>query len=496
MIVRWITSLLVLWGLVATSSGAWRALAADAQARPNVITIVVDDLDISGVAEMPAVTELLTAPGTTFTQFFAPTPLCCPSRVSMLRGQYAHNHGVLRNTGDDAGFSALLASGGESDTLATRLQAAGYNTALIGKYLNGYVPANDPNVPVPQTYVPPGWDTWVSGVTHSAYNSFDYTLNVNGALLDRGHNEDDYITDVLATYALDFLDQAASTDQPFFLFLTPYAPHAPAIPAPRHAGMFRGATAPRTPAFNEEDVSDKPAWIQTANLLSERKQQRVDETYQERLESLQAVDEMVRAVIANLDAHGLLASTYILFMSDNGFFLGEHRQPSGKDAPYDAATHIPLIIRGPGVAAGTRADDIVLTTDLLPTITDLAGVAAPAFVDGRSWVPLWAEANPPWRENALLEGFGREFESVEAAGKEAPAFRALRSADVLYTEYETGERELYDLRNDPYELRNVVNEVPADIVRQYAEHLAALANCAAVACRTLEDEPLPPIAAG
>jgi arylsulfatase A-like enzyme len=496
MIKHLFVSLAIVWGLTAVSVSNWRVTAMAAEVRPNIVTIVVDDLDIAAVAEMPSVKSLLTETGTTFTQFFAPTPLCCPSRVSMLRGQYAHNHGVLRNTGEDAGFPEFLASGYESETLATLLQADGYSTALIGKYLNGYVPADDPRIPVTQTYIPPGWDTWISGVTHAAYDSFDYTLNVNGSLVDFGDAEDDYLTDVLTTYAVDFLDRAATRDQPYFLFLTPYSPHSPAVPAPRHQGMFHGATAPRTPSFNEADIADKPAWVQAGGSLSERKQQRIDESYQRRLESLQAVDEMVQAVMVTLAEHDQLESTYILFLSDNGFFLGEHRQPRGKGAPYDAAAHIPLIIRGPSISAGTQIDGIALTNDLLPTLADLAGVATPSFVDGRSLVPLWTGHASPWRQTAIIEGFGLEFESAEREAEQTPAFQALRTANMLYVEYETGERELYDLQNDPFELHNLINEVPADDLRRYAEHLAALAGCAAAECRTLEDEPMAPVPSG
>jgi N-acetylglucosamine-6-sulfatase len=491
-IVRLVGVFIVLCGLMQTTANMARVPAVAAQAPPNFVTIIVDDLDAASVAKMPAVNELLTAEGATFTHFFAPTPLCCPSRVSMLRGQYAHNHGVLRNTGEDAGFAAFLASGEESETLATVLQDGGYKTGLIGKYLNGYVSVDDPRIPVPQTYVPPGWDTWISGVDHAAYTNFDYTLNVNGSLVGHGHEEGDYLTDVLSDYAVDFIDNAVGDGQAFFLYLNPYSPHQPTVPAPRHEGMFRGAMAPRTPAFDEADVEDKPEWIRTAARLNERKLTRIDEGYQVRLEALQAVDEMVRALVNKLVEDNLLDSTYILFLSDNGYFLGEYRQPNGKDAPYDAATRIPLIIRGPGVAANSEIDQIAMNIDLLPTLAQLANVSAPSFVDGRSLVPLWSETKPAWRQIALFEGFGREFETVERAEKEAPAFNALRTADTLYAEYETGEREYYDLVADPFHLTNIADEVPEETLSLYSERLAALAACERDECRSLEDAPVVP----
>ena len=494
---RMLKSLLILVGLLlVTTSQSWVVPSA-AQGRPNFVTIVVDDLDPASVAHMPAVNRLLAAEGSTFDRFFATTPLCCPSRVSMLRGQYAHNHGVLRNDGKvAAGFPAFYASGEESNTLPTLLQDAGFETALIGKYLNGYVLADDPRIPVPRTYIPPGWDTWITGVDDAPYAHFDYTLNVNGALVDYGNDEVDYLTDVLSDHAVDFVNRAAEKSDPFFLFLTPYAPHTPVVPAPRHEGMFSGATAPRTPAFDEPDVQDKPEWIRSSRRFNERKIASIDDRYQRRLESLQAVDEMVEAIVDELDAREVLDYTYILFLSDNGYFLGEHRQPNGKDAPYDVATRIPLIIRGPGVPAGTLIEEIALNIDLLPTFTQLADQATPEFADGRSLVALWTENTTEWRQSALLEGFGIELRPGERPELNTPPFNALRSNDALYVEYDTGEREFYDLTVDPYQLDNIIDRVPEPVLSEYRQRLEALAGCVAADCRSLETEPLPSFHSG
>jgi N-acetylglucosamine-6-sulfatase len=463
---------------------------AAARTSPNIVVIVADDLDSASVSFMPAVNRLLAQQGATFTRFFATTPLCCPSRASILRGQYAHNHGVLRNTGDDAGFTAFQQSGNESHTIATELDAAGYETALIGKYLNGYASPREAS-----RYVPPGWDFWVAGVNHDAYNSFNYDLNVNGEIIHHGNNPRDYITDVLAAHALDFLDQAAESNQPFFLYLTPYAPHSPSTPAPRHEGMFAGESAPRTPAFNERNIKDKPNWVQTARMSSERIA-RIDSGYRDRLESLMAVDEMVDVLMQRLDERGALDDTYVLFLSDNGYFLGEHRQPHGKDAPYDAASRVPLIARGPGITAGSAVDRIALNIDLFPTIAELAGISSPPYVDGRSLVPLFMGSDGDWREAALLEGFGQETESNEGTETSTPAFRALRSEQVLYTEYETGERELYNLRKDPYETSNIARHAPKSLLRVYSRRLDALASCAGSECARLENDPLPKRSSG
>jgi arylsulfatase A-like enzyme len=449
--------------------------------RPNFVMIMVDDLDMSSVAKMPAVRKLIASQGATFSQYFATTPLCCPARASILRGQYAHNHGVLRNTGDDAGFTAFHERGHESDSLATILHAAGYQTALIGKYLNGYSPAGGN-----RTYIPPGWDTWVAGVNHDAYSSFNYELNVNGELVKHGRDESDYITDVLSGHALDFLDRAAGTSSPFFLYLAPYAPHAPSIPAPRHEGQFSGASAPRTPAFNT-GVRGKADWVRTSSRLDNARIAKIDQGYQDALESLQAVDEMVQAVVHRLEEYGLLESTYVLFLSDNGQFLGEYRQPHGKDAPYDAAARVPLMIRGPRIASGVAVERIALNIDLLPTFTDLAGLPTPGFVDGRSLVPLLTGNDRHWRVSALIEGFGKETESNEGGEQSTPSFRALRTEEILYVEYETRERELYDLRQDPYQIANIAERSPETLLSDYSRHLDALATCSGRGCHRLED---------
>jgi len=462
---------------------------AEARTAPNFVVILVDDLDSASVPFMPAVNHLLVKQGTTFSRFFATTPLCCPSRASILRGQYAHNHRVLRNTGDDAGFTALHESGQESETVASELDAAGYETALIGKYLNGYPSPRDES-----SYIPPGWDFWVAGIGHDAYNSFNYDLNVNGETVHHGNDARDYMTDVLAAHALDFLDQSAGSHQPFFLYLAPYAPHSPATPAPRHRGMFAGESAPRTPAFNERNIRDKPEWVRSSPMSDERIA-RIDSDYRKRLESLMAVDEMVDVVVQRLDEAGALENTYILFLSDNGYFMGEHRQPHGKDAPYDGASRIPLIVRGPGIAAGTSVDEIVLNIDLFPTIAELAGIAAPPFVDGHSIAPLLAGSDRGWRDVVLIEGFGKETESNEGTETSTPPFRALRSKEILFTEYETGERELYNLREDPYELTNIARQAPKSLLREYSRRLDALSGCAGSECARLEDDPIPRLSA-
>src|SRR5918995_5123350 len=449
---------------------------------PNIVVINTDDLDARSVACMPHVQSLLAQDGVTFANAFATTPLCCPSRASLLRGQYAHSHGVLSNAGDNGGFPAFYHLGDEDSTVATWLQDAGYRTALFGKYLNRYPRG------AAESHVPPGWDEWSafasSDVNEGGAYYSGYALNENGTIVRYGQQPSDYSTDVLTAKAIDFVDRTAAAGNPFFLYIAPYAPHGPSTPASRHTGAFADVRAPRVPSFEEADVSDKPAWVQALPALDGDQIALIDDHYQRRLRSLLAVDEMVASLVETLGAAGVLDNTYIVFTSDNGYHLGEHGIPLGKQSPYDESIRVPLIVRGPGVAAGAVVDSIALNIDLAPTFAALASASAADFVDGRSLVPL-LDSDPPaeWRHGFLVEHYGRTRpdewgapgsvpvkatpDDREALDREegdtitgvapidSPPYLALRTERYLYLEYANGERELYDMQIDPYQLQNL-----------------------------------------
>ncbi len=466
--------------------------------RPSIILVLTDDLDTKSVSVMPQLKALIADQGTTFANFFVTYALCCPSRSSILRGQYVRNHQVLTNTPPSGGFGKFQAVGNDQSTVATWLKAAGYRTTLMGKYLNGYPDRNN------QTYIPPGWDEWYVPTTGGAYGNFNYRMNENGKLVDYGNKPEDYLTDVLARKASDFIRRAGHDGTPFFIYLATYAPHAPATPAPRHAIAFPNAGAPRPPSFNETDVSDKPTWVQDLPLLTPEQIARIDEHYRVRLRSLLAVDDLLKTLVEVMQTTGQLGRTYILFTSDNGFHLGEHRMLIGKNTGYDEDIRVPLIVRGPGVPARHTAAHLALNIDLAPTFAELAGAAVPAFVDGRSLVPLLRTtplALVQWRQAFLVEhyvGPGRA-EATGASGRRAPARRTrgtpelngIRTQNAIYIEYVTGERELYDLVTDPFELQNLVRTVPANLLSQFAARLADLRRCAGAACRTAENAPVP-----
>jgi arylsulfatase A-like enzyme len=403
--------------------------------------------------------------------------------------------------------------GNEDSTVATWLQEAGYRTALVGKYLNRYPKEAS------QSHVPPGWDEWSAFASNDeveggAYYS-DYALNEDGATVVYGQQPSEYSTDVLTARATDFIDRTAASGVPFFLYIAPYAPHGPSTPASRHTGALADVQAPRIPSFDEADVSDKPAWVQSQPALSDDQIALLDDRYQRRLRTLLAVDEMVASLIETLDAAGALENTYILFTSDNGYHLGEHRLPLGKQSPYDESIRVPLIMRGPGVPFGVDVDAIALNIDLAPTFAELANASPADFVDGRSLVPLLAGETPDeWRQGFLVEHYDRtlprdwdtlgpiamqvgsdaqeEFETrdavVEIGPIDSPPYLGLRTQQYLYVQYANGERELYDLHADPFQLQNLAPTADAALLADFAARLDQLRVCVGASCRRAEDE--------
>src|SRR5580765_4792791 len=257
-----------------TTAAAAASPAVPVAGSPNIILILTDDQDVQlGSGDyMPNVKKLLAQQGTSFRNFYVPLSLCCPSRTAILRGQYPHNTGVLTNNLPNGGFEKAYASGIESATVATLLHDAGYRTALLGKYLNGYPETASP------TYIPPGWDEWYSPAAGNPYTEYNYTLNENGALAVHADSPADYLTDVIRARAVDFIKRAAATpSQPLFVYFSTYAPHEPFTPAPRHASLFPDAIAPRSPSFNEADVSATPEFIKSRPPLSPGQIARIDE---------------------------------------------------------------------------------------------------------------------------------------------------------------------------------------------------------------------------
>jgi len=469
---RWIVLAALAAGIGAAAGlASSEAQSASPALRPNVVVLMTDDQTVESLRVMPNVRGLLADQGVTFDNSFVSYSLCCPSRATFLTGQYAHNHGVWGNAAPNGGYYKL----DSTNTLPVWLTRAGYQTIHLGKYLNGYGTRS-------KTEIPPGWGEWQGTPDPSTYRYLGYTFNENGKLVNYGNAAADYKTDVEATKAVDIIGRQLLDPRPFFLWVAFLAPHsggprdpddpsgqATPSPAARHRNYFATQALPVPPSFNEADVSDKPTGIRNRPLLTPAKIGAIRENYQQRLESLLAVDEAVGQIVNRLAATGELDKTYIIFTSDNGFFHGEHRVPAGKVLLYEPSIRVPLIIRGPNIPAGQHRSQYVENIDLAPTIVAATGAQPGRVMDGRSLLPFARDRLWYSGRDLLLE---------------TPTYSAVRSPNWLYAEYVTGERELYNLARDPDELTSLHADLGyARTQANLANRLARLRGCAGAACR-------------
>jgi N-acetylglucosamine-6-sulfatase len=450
--------------------------AAATRTRPNVLIVETDDQTLAELSVLPNVRRLIGDQGVAFDRSFVSHSLCCPSRATLLTGQYAHNHGVRGNDPPTGGYYTL----DSSSTVAVWLQRAGYYTVHLGKYLNGYG-TQSPNE------IPPGWSEWHGLVDPSTYRYYGYTLNEGGTLgtycADR--SPACYQTDEFRAKADGILRSRAGKGQPFFMWLAFVADHAggpkeagdpasiptPVVP-PRFRDALENVRMPLPPSFNEADVSDKPAFVQRLPQFTRADFDAIQESWKQRRESLLAVDEAVRSIVQTLRDTGQLDSTLILFTSDNGFLHGEHRLRYGKIVLYEPSIRVPLLLRGPGIPKGVHRSQLVANIDYAPTILDAAGVKPGRVEDGVSLLPLARDSGKELGRDLLIEnGPFRHYD-------------AIRTRNWLYAEHETGERELYDLSRDPYELRSLhADPRYARLRGALAQRLHVLVTCTGSTCR-------------
>ncbi len=464
-------------GVVAAKPGS--------KSRPNVIVVMSDDQTVADMRVLPKVQRLIGDRGVTFANNFASNPTCCPSRSTFFSGRYGHNTGVFRNSVPAGGFESFDGS----ETLPVWLQRAGYSTAHVGKYLNGYG-----GVGSPPTYVPPGWSDWYGSVDPTTYRMYGYTLNQNGQLVDYGDYDTEdpatYQTDVYAQKGVEFIERQAQLGTPFFLSMAPLAPHVEVFtrpsegeddpptptfpnprPAPRDAGAFRGAKLPTGPSFNEADISDKPEGVRGRPLLSSTAISQARKKYRSRLASLLAVDDMVGRLVRTLRRTGELDDTVIMFVSDNGFLLGEHRIPTGKQYPYEESIRVPLEIRGPGIPKGQVREQLAANVDLAPTILRLTGAQPRGPIDGRSLLPMIKGKRRYNGRAIVLENWCQTSDfCYDPDNPLTPRYRGVRTDRYAYMRYPNGEQEMYDLERDPEELDSLHNS------RRYADERAALSR--------------------
>jgi N-acetylglucosamine-6-sulfatase len=447
---------------------------------PNIVFVLTDDLSWNLVQYMPHV-QAMERDGATFSKYFVTDSLCCPSRTSIMTGQFPHDSGVFSNTGADGGFSAFIAHDNQAKTFAVAMEKTGYRSALMGKYLNGYEPNFHGSAG--RSYIPPGWDSW--DVAGNGYNEFDYDLNENRDLVHYGNSAQAYLTSVLSRLASGFVSQSSDlsgTRRPFVLEVATFAPHEPYIYAPSDADRFDNVEAPRTAAFDAKDLIGNPRWLDLPPLTPQDIRQ-IDMAFRDRVRAVQAVDRMIGRLRAQLVAEGLAKNTYFVFSSDNGYHMGEHRLTPGKMTAFDTDIKVPLIVVGPGIKPGTKISALAENIDLAPTFERLAGLRPPSSVDGRSLVPL-LEGHPPasWRNAVLVEHHGPDSDPEDPDypapnSGNPPSYEAMRLENALYVEYADGDREYYLTAFDPNELRNVYAELSPARKRTLHHQLAALERC-------------------
>jgi N-acetylglucosamine-6-sulfatase len=505
--------------LLAVVAAALAAHEAHGASPKNVIFILTDDQPSSELPVMPFVQQEIAREGVTFNEAYVSFPLCCPSRATLLSGQYMHNHGVRGNFPPNGSWSRFEPR--ESNALPVWLHRYGYYNVHIGKYMNGYALTPQPNP------VPPGWDQWFGKISEDSLY-FNYQLiekdspSVAPHTTFYGDQPADYQTDVFRNKAVNFINQLKPNGQtPFMLNVWFNSPHGPFDPAPRDLFRLARTPLPRLPGFNEKDISDKPKWLrrQTRKRLGKREVKTIANERRRQEEQLLSVDQGVDQIVQALKAKGILDDTYIIFASDNGFLRGEHRISGGKYLPYDPSSRVPLLIRGPGIPHGVVSNELVWLGDIPQTILDIASGSQDPGLDGRSL--LYYAADPARRSTRpiLLEadtgpGTGTEAASASARAREArvgvagkrgvknldqepnaiksavntdtaPAYRAIRTDRYLYVVYSNGQTELYDMKRDPAQLRSLAHDPRYRPVRRFLyAHLSVLFSCAGGGCRT------------
>jgi N-acetylglucosamine-6-sulfatase len=519
--------------------------AAGAAGHPNVIVIMTDDLEMGTFNTMlaagllPHIKSRMVNQGYSFDNSFVTDSLCCPSRATFFTGQYPHNTGVQSNSGPNGGVWAFK----DASSIATWLQAAGYWTGIVGKYLNGYGwdAAAARNSPLNPSYVPPGWNITRIFVDPSAYTAYDYKVSANGTVIDHrpsGEQPGNYHTDVMTAAGLDFMNDVLTNHagRPFFLELAPMVPHFHLIdrdhqalynecqpsggsqapfgsgnlfgsalrPAPRHANTIFGDAVhyplPRPPSFNESNAG-KPTWLQQRKALTATDIDCLQKQYWRRIEAMRAVDDMLGSLIGYTDRKGVTANTVFVFTSDNGYMMGEHRLTE-KQVAYEESIRVPLVIRVPWNARAQHVSQLVVNSDIAPTVAALAGATPTLTVDGLSLLPILQGQHPLSRNSFLIEQFVGGVDTSPSAmnlgdypvPESASVSVRVMNPPRLYTFYgsaltsdKKNGQELYDLATDQYEMHNLARDpASAPEVLQFQNVLRAYLACKGAACRALE----------
>uniref|UniRef100_A0A3B3YEM3 N-acetylglucosamine-6-sulfatase n=1 Tax=Poecilia mexicana TaxID=48701 RepID=A0A3B3YEM3_9TELE len=483
-------------------------LFGQANRRPNIVLILADDLDIAmgGLNPLTKTKKLIGDTGITFTNAFVASPLCCPSRASILTGKYPHNHHVINNTLQGNCSSLAWQKSQEPQTFPALLKSfGGYQTFFAGKYLNQYGHSDAGGL----EHVPPGWSYWVALEKNSKY--YNYTLSVNGKAQKHGADYSrDYLTDVLANRSLDFL-QYKSSYQPFFMMVSTPAPHSPWTAAPQYQDRFNDTKAPRDPNFNVHG-KDKHWLIRQAKTpMSNSSVQFLDDAFRKRWRTLLSVDDLVEKIVKKLEVRGELENTYIFFTSDNGYHTGQFSLPLDKRQLYEFDIRVPLLVRGPNIKPNQTSQMPVANVDLGPTILDIAGYNVnKTQMDGMSFLPIMQGKvnSSSWRTDILVEyeGEGRNvsdpacpllgpgvsecFPDCVCEDSYNNTYACVRtvapSANLQYCEFDDNEVfvEVYNVTADPYQLNNIAKTIEQEVLEKMNHRLMMLQSCSGQTCRT------------
>ncbi|KAI8357724.1 alkaline-phosphatase-like protein [Mortierella sp. GBAus27b] len=464
--------------------------------KPNFLVILTDDQDLrmNSLDYLPLVKKYLRDEGTEFTNYYTTTAMCCPSRVSLWSGQFAHNHNVTDESPPHGSYTKFVSQKLDNNWLPTWLQQAGYSNNYIGKFINGVTPA--------LKHAPKGFDKnhWEPLVAPNIYTFYSPVFSTNNGPLEAHTGV--YQTDIISDKSITILDGLAKNKtQPFLFVVSPTAPHdevwskpdgvvfTPPVPAKRHEGLFKHAKAPRHPNFNPEH-NDKVSWIGQLPRLNQSEVDRIDAKYRARLQSLQATDELVERLVKRLKHNGQLDNTYIVYTTDNGYHLGTHRMYAGKQTAYEEDTNIPFIIRGPGIAKGIKSRAVATHTHFPATVLKLAGLPVPDELDAHS-IPVLAN-KAVYGKDQSSEAFAVEFWSQaffeNATGRyDTNTYKSVRligrGYNLLYTVWCTGEKEYYDLVKDPFQIKNLYKDTKTTLLDRLDALLNVLRTCKGPTCR-------------
>jgi arylsulfatase A-like enzyme len=496
---------------------SWAAETINAKiSKPNIVFILADDYSMNLIPWMQhsrngtevSAYKKLVADGANFSQYFVTNSLCCPSRSTIFTGKYSHNTGVFNNVWEpekgnyDGGFEAFNYYNNQLHTFAIALQNAGYNTAMLGKYLNGYRQWGSQPYNQNKAWTKWGWDEWhVAG--DDGYWGYNYYLNENGIVTHYGIDEKDYFTDNISGIAQNLIKSAK---RPFFIEIATYAPHFPHVPAYRDNTAYPSTYTyiPRDSPYGVTPDQNAPQWLRGSRKLSDADKVSMDVKYQLRARSVRSIDKLIYDIRAALKQAGVEKNTYIFFSSDNGYHMGEYGLGPDKKTPFDTDIHVPLVVVGPGVKH-QNINRITQSVDLAPTFTEIGGQSSPTKPDGRSLLGLLQGQQPAaWRKTAFVEHHGvpdnpadpdTAKNELPTANPNPPDYSAIRSKDYLYVEYyndtdcpisephcekNATEMAYYDLVKDPQELKNVYYALTIQQKQTLQNKLEQNKNCGKV----------------